>query len=240
MCINALTPGERGKRFYIPLSSNIKKNKRRTKTREVMASSESTANAFELEYINEIKVKYANGDRNILHTPPSFLGGRPRLPTFYAKDVTVCCPLKQFAISLFCPSCETGNLAIKGWADPRRLQNLHGSGFLLQSTYRCTNTSCRKTIAAGTLLEQSKTIPDYVKISYPFILKEKSALGQDLLTMITSNSTTGMTFEEISAVITTNRSSRYFNKRTVFYAAKAAYEDEEKKKYIFGSSSLIG
>ena len=53
-----------------------------------MASSESTANAFELEYINEIKVKYANGDRNILHTPPPFLGGRPRLSTFYAKDVT--------------------------------------------------------------------------------------------------------------------------------------------------------
>jgi len=75
------------------------------------------------------------------------------------------------------------------------------------------------------LLEQ---YPAYVKESIPILLTNRSALTKRMQLYITSDSTTGKSFEEVGNLISVFRTSNYMSKKVIYLSAMKEYIKHSK------------
>lgn len=158
-------------------------------------------NLYCVDYINSIldnpnrdKSLYEYNPKNIMFKMKwtGYIPGvkAPPVDAFYLKSVIILSPDELMDSPL---NCECGKeLSQNGWAEPRYCHSLRSGIYVLQRKYLCNNrASCNiKSLLALKAL-QLPSVPDELRMFFPFSEKHNSMLDEDFMNYITSDTLTG-------------------------------------------------
>ena len=176
-----------------------------------MSTSESAVNGniskCQLAYIDKIKQQIADSSSAIplCYNPDNYAPrGVPKLEeTFWLKPVYVMDPEKQFVgLKIKCSKCDK-HFASDGWSpNYRHVHCLNTSAYLLQKKMKC---KCQKSNTTVYELLQFDSVPDYLKLFYPFADTPKSMIHDEITTLLMTDCVTAKTFYEIGQTIASFR-----------------------------------
>ena len=193
-----------------------------------MSESSRTPTTFQTEYIRKVrglvvqpnasKGKVFKANKQILFSPPNYMGEKPNPKVFYLKPVIVCAPTVTFSDVIFsCDACKS-DYRSQGWCSTDRyIEGLTGGFYLTQLNYKCkceTNFS-----ATGLQLTQLHSVPPFVGQSYPIMTLHRTAYHNDLVAMICSDALSKKSFEGIANSIGIIRSADYLRKQAIYVSA---------------------
>jgi len=176
-----------------------------------------TANELQLKFIASIKKKIEATKKcdQIIEVP---------LIDVASKDSLCTKPVIVFAPDISFPSCMplkcirngcSGALKVKGWHDKYRYIHSTDCGYYaLQKLYTCS--SCKMDTTALTVLQDSKSLPNYVRLRYPVTFAGTLCFHTDLANIIVNDALTGKTFDEICESIKSLRLSRYLLNKAMY------------------------
>ena len=170
------------------------------------------------------KVDPSHGTVPFLYEPPVYRGtGTPDVRQWYYKPVFVFVPHKQFpGIMIPCENDEcSGHYEPVQWVRSRTIQGMHGSCYVLQYRYCCSNAPACSSDKHSCQLLGIPRCPDIIRfpVDEQFILTYNSGMTGEMFTYILNDALTPKSFEDIQAGIKAFRSRRYLQKRTEYEAA---------------------
>jgi len=194
----------------------------------------TTATKQQLIFINEIKAKFIGLGPNvclqtIVFHPPEYFCGKPDVNSFYLKDVQVCDPCNQFGevdceIFTKCREsnvstgvCCGGQLASKGYNDPRYVHCLRGGYYFVEKRMQCKK--CKLYVGAYDMVQDSELAPDYMKQAYIMFVRHKTAFSMYILDNFLGDMLSGKSIGEIATGTAAERSYEYIRKRLIYLSA---------------------
>ena len=85
---------------------------------------------------------------------------------------------------------------------------------------------CQKSNTTVYELLQFDSVPDYLKLFYPFADTPKSMIHDEITTLLMTDCVTAKTFYEIGQTIASFRLQKYVQKRAQYYALMSSFKVE--------------
>ena len=147
----------------------------------------------------------------IVNPPRIGSSDETNIESFFLPKIVIWCPLTRWQLSLICPSHKkilkpsyfmNSNQV---WRQPRLIYDLSGNVVLISRSYICqTQFRCRFRSTDDIILQQ---IPAHFHI--PFVLSYRSGVSEELMNYLYCQIGTGVTFNEISNMISELNSAEY-------------------------------
>ena len=172
----------------------------------------------QLDWINSIKESYSSlkwifFDINEKIQAYQYNPSRSSYTNLILKSVYIMSPHELLQKDISCIYCTNKKLTCSGWENPRRVESIKTSMYLLQRKYRCKD--CNTSINSLKIMENGEWRCN-LKAMFPFTVKHNSLIHDDLLHLIVSDAMTRKTFHEIGCSIYISRINEYLRLRDIF------------------------
>jgi hypothetical protein len=194
-----------------------------------------TINGHQKEFVRALKAKIKTlegGARlELVHRPPMYHGGKPKLADFYLKPVIALVPELNFpGVELKCPDCQhtVKRCGFSNNPIARYIHDLHSGIYLMQAQYECCSMKCTMggIKAMKFYAEQMMpSLPAYCQAQFPVELYHKTGISKDMMVYITSDAVSGKSIEEIGKLIGTFRAAKYLERNITYTSAVKEYKN---------------